>query len=358
MNMKFFFLVCFFSFLNVAGWADEEPTDIFIGATKEYGALKVKVGSFTTASKIIPWSSWWFPTKDDFLIRSRNGEQPTLKRYDDLVYFNTAPRLNPQSQIFEEQNLYNPNAEGWFGLCDAWALASIMEPEPRVGLRYKNIDFRVADLKALIIKTYDGVEGLKQFGQKFSGGTHNFDTDGNEPRFLDIYPQQFHRFLQKELYEKGMPFLMDYDPGIQVWTVPVYRASTTVTRPADYSDRVYVRTTIFFADSKSVRDYNFVGSDENPNKEEFKRYLYTLYGTWGNEGGEDVFFVSNGEWTYELDATTGKRKIGGIDSRIDHPDYLIPRPTSLVRKSLNQNLKIEWVDKITQREERMKNYRQ
>lgn len=38
--------------------------------TTGYGALVVKEGEFTGDTKIIPWSSWWFPTKDKYMFES------------------------------------------------------------------------------------------------------------------------------------------------------------------------------------------------------------------------------------------------------------------------------------------------
>ena len=192
-----------------------------------------------------------------------------------------------------------------------------MEPEPRMPMRAHGIDFRVSDLKALLLKTYEGVADLKIFGQRYDG---KWDSV-----YEDIYPDQFHRFMQAELFEKGQPFVMDHDAGIEVWNVPVWKAQTLITADPQDKHTVHVHTWVFTA-SPHVQDYNFVGTDQV-----IHEYFYDLHGTRQATGG---FLVSGGEWTDR--------------SRWDHPDYVTPRPNTINRKSWNTRMDIKMVDMILQ----------
>jgi hypothetical protein len=184
--------------------------------TDQYGPLIVQTGRFSVESQIVPWSSWWFPLNDDYLFQQRGNEKSTLERYD--AYVSLAQRRNSRSVDFERNNFYQPHAVAWAGLCDAWAIASIMEPEPKVPLTAAGVTFRVSDLKALVLKTYEAVDSLHIYGQRYEG---KWDSV-----YEDIYPDQFHRFMQAELFQKKLPFTMDYDGGIEVWNTPVWKAQT------------------------------------------------------------------------------------------------------------------------------------
>jgi hypothetical protein len=280
----------------------------------DYGPLEVEAGDFTTVAQgAKPWSSWWYPLWQDTLFHSDPGDLSPLEKYDQ--YVRRSGYYDPGAALFEQQNLYQPRGEGWMGHCDAWALASIMQPEPKTPMIYYGIRFNVKDLKALIIKTYDGVQDLKHYGQRNNG---QWDSV-----YEDIYPEQFHRFLQAEIFEKKKQFIMDHDAGIEVWNVPVYRAQTRVTADASDDHVMHVKTWLWTA-SPHVDDYNFVGT-----KEVILDYTYDLYGVKQPDG---KFKVEFGLWTDR--------------SRWDHPDYVIPKPDQIERKSRNQKIDPAIVDRI------------
>ena len=307
--------------------------DLFNRVSQDYGDLIIKEGTFRVDSHITPWSSSWFPARDRFLFARRpDGEASPLGKYDVYVMRETLERRHPGARQWMEDR-YDPSVSSWFGLCDAWALASIMAPEPTNELTIGGSTFRVSDLKALLVLSYEGSQGLKQYGQRFYGA-YNFEMDGHPPRWEDIAPDQFHLFMQKELFEKGLPFLMDYDPGVEVWTVPVYKAKTEIVRSERDDRTVLVTTTVFYADSQTISDYDYVGT-----KTFHKIYEYELYGHWdysfnGRGDRVDFFKVESGSW------------ING--SLKDHPDYLIPKPqgSEFKRSPLNPNLKTQHVDRL------------
>lgn len=279
--------------------------------TAEYGALSVQEGEFTGTTKIVPWSSWWFPTKDKYLFELPDqSELATLQKYD--LYVEKVFGTDPETARFEELEIYEPSEVNWAGLCHAWAVASVLHVEPRSPVIRKGIQFNVGDQKALLLKSYENVGDLKIYGSRYNG---SFDD-----QFADVYPDQFHRFAQVHLFERHLPFMMDYDPSFPVWTVPVNNIKFKITREDDTSAHVKAWVTIA---SPFVDTPNFVGT-----KKSVKAYEYRLIGRWiGN-----TLQVTGSEWIN--------------DSSYDHPDFLIAYPDAVKRASLNKNLEMEKINEI------------
>ncbi len=276
--------------------------------TNEYGALKVREGEYTFESEVTPWSSWWFPMRDRFLF-DRNDSKAPLVKYDE--YVSRRHSIDARAANYEEQELYNPAQAAWAGLCHAWAVASILHREPTRILRKENITFDVADQKALLLKSYENVGNLKIYGDRFDG-QHDDNYD-------DIFPDQFHRFVQVHLEDMKKPFMMDYDASYPVWTVPVFKAKFSITFVSPtVAD---VKAWVTFA--SPLVDAQYVGT-----RDLVKTYTYRLYGN--TEGG--VFTAIDSEWTGA--------------SVHDHPDYVIAYPEGATRGSYNREIDIEMVDEI------------
>lgn len=287
------------------------PAEIKTLDNNEFGPLTVKQGEFTGSTKIIPWSSWWFPTKDKYLFENKNEDfLAPLQKYDLFVKENY--KDDPESALFERLEIYNPIEVNWAGLCDAWAIASVLRVEPKEAIIRKNIAFSVADQKSLLLKSYDNATGLKIYGNRNNG---SYKDD-----FNDIYADQFHRFAQVFLFEKNLPFLMDYDPSVPVWTVPVYNIKFKIVKLDEVSAHVRAWVTIA---TPFVDDPNFVGT-----KKSVKFYEYNLTGQWIN----DELKVTGAEWIN--------------DSIYDHPDYLIAYPTDVKFGSRNSKLEKDKIDSI------------
>ena len=290
------------------------PTDSGHEAvTEKYGKLIVEEGDFTAEADFKPWSSWWFPKfeKTMFEDKGRNNLSP-LSKYDRFARKSGQRRADARN--FEEKNLYQDRAPLWVGLCDAWALASIMEVEPKRPVRKKGIYFEVKDLKALLIKTYAKTDFKGHFGQRNNGQW--------DDHYEDIYPDQFHKFFQAQLFRKGKPFLMDYEAGVEVWNVPVFKVKTKITADPNRNNVVNVKTFVWYA-SPFVQEMAFVGI-----KPVIKIYDYQLFGRWTRRG----FEVNGGQWMKQ--------------SRRDHPDFVMVKPSEVERGSFNKELQIDMVDKI------------
>ena len=306
-------------FYELDNVAPTRPSGVpFTHAVVKYGKAIVKEGRFHAHAEKMPWSSWWYPTHDRRLFEnSDDGEKSTLKRYDQYVR-----KIKPNSgssRDFEEDEVYDPQSGGWAGLCHAWALASIMEDEPKKAVIKNGVKFRIQDLKALLLKTYESSYPKNTFGQRNNA---NWDSV-----YEDIYPEQFHTILMAELFEKKQAFLMDFDAAYQVWNVPVYQAKVRIEKDPDNSNVVHVSTTVTVA-SPYINDMDQVGTSPMA-----FNYKYDLYGNWE---ASDRFVVDYGIWV----------KKGHSDSRRSHPDFIVVKPDSVIRKSKNEFIDPKIVDEI------------
>ncbi len=282
----------------------------FRQVTIEYGDLTVKEGITKGESDIVPWSSWWFPIKEQFMFEPQNNDLSPLGKYD--VYVKERYDEYSEARYFEQKFLYDPAQVSWAGLCHAWAIASIVAPEPDTPRTMSGVRFDVDDQKAILLKTFENPIDVQYFGDRFDG---QFDDE-----YEDIYPEQFHKMVQKHLFDMKKPFVMDYDASYPVWTVPVYKVRFDIKREAEDSVRVGAWITMA---SPHVDSPSYVGT-----RSVMKAYKYRLLGKWVG----DEFHVNGGEWLE--------------DSIIDHPDYLMAYPENVKRLSLNDEINIEYVDEI------------
>lgn len=310
--------------------------------TSEFGFTVIKNKKFPFRSEVavadvLPWSSWWFPKRDPSFFDDSKAEGSddynnlsTLTKFDLIKQAHFGGRGSAAD--YEKQS-YNREALSWEGLCDAWAIASISSPEPKrnVTLSLKDnsgtkITFDIKDLKGLLLKTFEAVDdsSFKYYGQKFTGQESSWI-------YPDIFPEQFHRFLEVQLFEKHKAFIMDTDQGTEMWNAPVFKANYVMTEVSNEPNSVFVRTWVYMADSIKSGDKSFVGT-----KEVIREYNYVLKG-FRNDKGELI--INLGYWT------TGPT---GQNSRHDHPDFIIvpPEPSKIVRKSWNPEINTEIVDKI------------
>lgn len=287
--------------------------------TDEFGPLVVREGEFEVESERRPWSAWWYPIRDTYLFESGERGRSPLEKYDHYAsFYHDRPGADAGAAWFEKENVWDPNANPWEGHCNAWAAASIAEEEPVAGAKINGLEFGIGDLKALLVKSYEDVPGLKSYGQRNNG-----DRKGI---YDDIYPDQFHKLIQTELFERGRPFIMDKDPGLPVWNTPVWKAQVRIERdPADAG--VVHATSWIFGASPFVDSYDYVGTLSVAFE-----YTYDLFGNFDAEGG---FHVTRGEWT-------GK----SLDY---HPDFVTTVPDRPEHRSINALIDSSIVDEIVKK---------
>ncbi|HEY8278115.1 MAG TPA: hypothetical protein VIH99_00740 [Bdellovibrionota bacterium] len=330
-----------YSPLEIRDWADlllrarDRPDELndpaLSGVTREFGPSVISLqnlpfDSDSAEADIVPWSSWWFPRIDRDLFDDGKGTSP-FEKYD-LV--RAALTGKPSKAAALEKQHYSPDAPRWEGLCDAWAIASTIFPEPQ-GPRQislpngRSVTFSVGDQKALLLKTVDSVpsESLKIYGQRFTGNADGWI-------FPDLFPQELHRYVEVQLFQKHKLFVMDHDPGVEVWNEPVFKANYKITAVPGHDDAVFVRLWLFSAAPHLKKDQK----DQPGMRELAREYDYFLYGK--REGSR--LKVEYGVWA----------KGDLVDSRRDHPDfvYSAPEPSAVKRLSRNTEIDSKIVDKI------------
>ena len=309
---------------------DLPPNPALIAATTKFGATVIDMRALPFESQVLdtgkrPWSGWWFPKQEKAFTDEAKGLS-ILKKFD--LYFSQTDKTSAflKEKQFDEGSASKAN---WEGLCDAWAIASISEPEPQRPLtvevtqagKTSEVTFEVAELKGLLMKTYEAV-GQDQFdvyGEKFLGNKDSWIQP-------DLFPDQFHRLVETYIGQKKQPFVMDRDPGIEVWNVPVFRANYKMeANPADPKS-VIVRMWLHTAGPLEIDEKNFVGS-----KTVIFEYNYTLNGDLTPDG---KLVVNSGRWIKKWK-----------DSEANHPDYIIaPKQKFILRRSYNENIDPRKVD--------------
>lgn len=302
----------------------------FLQVAQDLGPTVITVHDFPYKSPVAvanvqPWSSWWYPKKETTLFSVPQGLSP-LQKYD-LVRKSRFPQAKSAAD-FEKAN-YNASALPWEGLCDAWALASLYSPEPTHSVHIalpngRTVNFSSSDLKALLLKTYESTidSQLQYYGQKFTG-------DATSWIYPDLFPDQFHRFLEVQLFQNKQPFIMDHYAGVEVWNVPVFKANYVMDRVADNPNAVAVRAWIYSAESLLSLEKDQVGT-----KVAVREYNYILE---GKRNDLNALVIESGYWT------TGPT---GINSRNDHPDYVYSSSKVPFRKSLNPEIDVALIDEI------------
>ncbi len=313
-----------------------------MAVTTELGPTVITAKTFPFRSKvatagITPWTSFWFPKRERSLFDdSKAANAKDFNNLSTLTKFDLLKKLrNPKapSAADYERKSFDSNSLSWEGLCDAWSIASITFPEPKKTVTYylrsnnrNPMTFEIGDIKGLLLKTLEAVEdrGFKYYGQKFTGKDNGWI-------YPDIFPEQFHRLMEVQLFEKHQPFIIDIDQGVEIWNFPAYKANYTMTAMPNEPNSVYVRTWLYLADSLKSFDKNFVGT-----KEVIREYNYVLQGE-RNSNGDLV--VDLGYWV---------KGPTGINSRSDHPDFIMipPEHNQIGRKSWNPEIDIKLVDEI------------
>lgn len=286
----------------------------FERATLDYGPLKVREGEWTAEAGIQPWSSWWYPTRETSLFESNPPGHSPLEKYDQYVL--KAHARKSRAAEFEKQKLHDLNANSWEGRCNAWSAASLLVSEPKAPVKIEGITFGVGDLKALLVKSFEKVVGLKQYGQRFNG-----DRVGV---YDDLFPDQLHRVLHAEIFEKKRPLIMDKDPGVAVWNTPIWKVHSQLQQDPQLDGVMHVTSWVFGA-TPFVEHYDDVGT-----LSVVLEYTYNLYGQMDQNGD---FKVNGGEWTG--------------DSLDDHPDFVTVLPENPQHSSENQEIDWTQVQEIT-----------
>lgn len=206
-------------------------------------------------ASIKPWSGYWWPSIHGGMLTGvgYRGKPSVLDKLRAI-----SPGNTDAVDKWYARNFYKPDGESWFGLCHAWSLAAINEPEPVRGGVYKGVPLNVGDKKAMLVLSH-----ADDLCQKGNGAD----------------PLVFHQWILSFLRDQKKPFSANLQLSGTVSFFPVYRARVHSTDSSAYTD---FRTQICYASDSGLPD--FVGT-----KEGMRWYSYRLHKAGG-------VYVS-GEWT-------------------------------------------------------------
>ena len=145
------------------------------------------------------------------------------------------PFYGPATEIL---NGYNPVGGSWWGHCNGWAAAAILNNEPRepitVSVDDLEIEYTTADLKGLLSETHYSTRS------SFYGARYN----GEEDDISDLSPKAFHHIIQFYLRDQQVPLVFDTTASEAVWNFPAWGADVDVTEttPANAADLVNINT--------------------------------------------------------------------------------------------------------------------
>ncbi|MBI4614603.1 MAG: pre-peptidase C-terminal domain-containing protein [Planctomycetes bacterium] len=358
--------------------------------------LTIAAGSSEAVAKYVPWSGIWWPQSEGLLSIGWNGTNcyrydSTQKKYVaiDGVADNEASPLMKYDRFVEKRWGTNPGAalvelhgddrydfshhvygeikerydrEGvnysWWGHCNGWAAAAIMEKEPITSVTANGIRFEVGDLKGILTEVFFGS------GADFTGTRYNKPSDrleegyrkgktlleklnSNSPApvaeyidwyekaydlkmsetekknaksadfkarlenfqkwyderytraFEDLRPDAFHKILVSVIKNQKRALVFDITADEQVWNYPAFRYSTSVTASGTIT-----------LDGKTR-----------------KKWTVRTVVTYANDGvSESILGVNSFDktYTYELYSDDAGKLVGGKwtgSSVSQHPDF-------------------------------------
>ena len=117
----------------------------------------------------------------------------------------------------------------WWGICHAWAPASIMLPEPKYPVTHNGVEFKVQDIKALVTLAYDRTQTRfvsLRCDALDSENAINFDkygrpNGGASNNCRDTNPGTFHVLVTNYLGKQGESFVYDRTWDSEVWNQPI-----------------------------------------------------------------------------------------------------------------------------------------
>jgi hypothetical protein len=189
-----------------------------------------------------------------------------LEKYNLLT---TGMTAGPALELYLDTH-YDPQAPGWYGLCEYWARAATYEHIDILPSSEDNIIFRVGDKKGLLTLAHNNDIGDQDQGS---------------------FPEVFHFWLLKYIKDQGKAFVADLDATKEVWSYPIYRYEMTTSLSGNVES---VSVKVYYADDFVKPDY--MGTQLLTND-----YTYDLF-------LDGAGAITGGQWT-------GR-------STADHPELL------------------------------------
>lgn len=106
----------------------------------------------------------------------------------------------------------------WWGHCNAWAAAAVIEPEPVRDAEINGVPFNVGDVKGLL------TEAWMECNSSFFGTRcerHTEEDEREKISYQDVTPAAFHIFFADQIGNQDKSFVIDAFTGDEVWNHPV-----------------------------------------------------------------------------------------------------------------------------------------
>lgn len=215
----------------------------------------------TGVATTTPWTGYWWPYLHTYTYKLYNDPGP-MKKYDQAT--------GSTSYSWEYANhRTTDSAATWWGHCQAWAAAAIMEPQP-AAKTVNGVSFSQDDVEGLYSETWTRHMGYF-YGTRCNSCTKSSDA------YKDVHPADFDKQVRYWIGQQKVPLLMDYTPGHEVWNYPVYAYSRSSTLSGS---KEYVTMKIWRANTY----YNYAGTSYST-----RTLYYTLEagtnGVWSNPSG-------------------------------------------------------------------------
>ena len=211
--------------------------------------------------------------------------------------------------------------EFWWGVCHAWAPASILEPEPVEPVEHNGQTFYPSDIKALMMINYDSAPSV-MLGGRCNAREVSRDENGRatDSECQDVNAGAFHVVITNMLGRLGRAFAEDRTYDYQVWNQPIRGYEVTELREgltASEANQVlgiedgsytYNEDAVSFAEVRmSTRYITESHPSEHPRIPQLDRYTRT------------------DRYHYVLELDAEGNVIGGEwagSSQSNHPDFL------------------------------------
>lgn len=278
----------------------------------------------------------WKKNRQFSLNRINASSVETLspaEKYDLLV---GDPELTLTRRMWSEGERYYETygvVEGWMGICEGWAAASIMLPRPRHAVRVTAADgvteipFFPSDIKALASLLWSRAAGETRLVGKRCHEKNPKITDGRFAAIecLDTNPATFHLALVNQIGAVNRGFVMDVNQDYEVWNQPIagYRYS--------YFNPITEKPSIRWSDARvSLKDfsndrfapYRARGAVSVVGVTMEVSYLLETAATAEHEDSESRDRLTQAYFVYDLELDAKGRVVGGEWHRQNHPDFL------------------------------------
>ncbi len=210
--------------------------------------LPLYAETFSGQAEFKPWSGYWWPLKQGELVHGYNGHPSPIEKYD-LYVHGYYPAAATQ---MAKAAWYDPDVPYWYGICNGWANAAILEHQEFKPSADRNLFLNVGDKKGLL------------------AAIHAEDETLHESCYS---PEPFHRYLLKYIGEQGQAIAADLDISEEFWSYPIFSYDMEISRGTNAD---LVRCRIKFANDQDFPpDYSFPPDYEGTVEVE-KTYSYKL----------------------------------------------------------------------------------